>query len=495
MAVSTTPPLLTPLPPAPLPTDAEAVFDAKAGASLTAQADMVAEVNTSLTWQAGATADTKGYKEAAATSAGSAASSATASASSATSSAGSATASATSANSAQVSAAAAGSAAGLPSLVGNGGKALVAKLDETGVEFKSVGQQVGDMLVTASAPGATYLPTNTVYLQSSYPELFAKLGVLPNISSTAAAAGALPAGCSSVAFGNGVFVAMPSTGEASSTAYTSPDGITWTARTLPASSYWFDVTYGGGLFVAIGQSSISIATSPDGVTWTSRTAPGGIGNPISVSYGNGRFVVGPISSAVGMTSTDGITWTATTFPTTGYWYGIAYGNGVFVAGNTQGGAFATSVNGTTWTTRTSPNGLGSLYIVFGNGKFVATNNSGVVFTSIDGISWTYKALGTPAVPYLGKVAFGSGIFIIISGSSDSNFCWVSLDGNNWTTKALPRSVTWSGVACGSDKFVAVATTPVSASLPLLSYDKTTQFTTPEVIPVLGVTAYIKAKVA
>lgn len=84
MAVSPTPPSISILPPAPLPTDAEAVFDAKAGVRLTAEEVMVTEQNAALAWQAGSMADTKGYKEAAATSAGAASDSATAAANSAT---------------------------------------------------------------------------------------------------------------------------------------------------------------------------------------------------------------------------------------------------------------------------------------------------------------------------------------------------------------------------------------------------------------------------
>ena len=84
MAVSPTPPSISILPPAPLPTDSEDVFDAKAGATLTAQQAMVPEVNAALAWQAGSMAETKGYKEAAATSAGAAYDSATAASNSAT---------------------------------------------------------------------------------------------------------------------------------------------------------------------------------------------------------------------------------------------------------------------------------------------------------------------------------------------------------------------------------------------------------------------------
>ena len=67
--MAVTAPTITPLPPAPLPTDAEAVFDAKAGASLTAQASMVVELNASFGWVATQVNAAEGYKNAAALSA------------------------------------------------------------------------------------------------------------------------------------------------------------------------------------------------------------------------------------------------------------------------------------------------------------------------------------------------------------------------------------------------------------------------------------------
>jgi hypothetical protein len=48
------------------------------------------------------------------------------------------------------------------------------------------------------------------------------------------------------------------------------------------------VTYGNGLFVAVGEDG-AILTSPDGVNWTRRTS--GTRNGLeSVTYGNGLFV-------------------------------------------------------------------------------------------------------------------------------------------------------------------------------------------------------------
>jgi hypothetical protein len=47
------------------------------------------------------------------------------------------------------------------------------------------------------------------------------------------------------------------------------------------------VTYGNGLFVAVGEDG-AILTSPDGVSWTRRTSGGNL--LYGVTYGNGTFV-------------------------------------------------------------------------------------------------------------------------------------------------------------------------------------------------------------
>ncbi|MDU4059448.1 MAG: sialidase family protein [Pseudomonas oryzihabitans] len=80
---------------------------------------------------------------------------------------------------AQTYAAAAGASAGMPALAGNKGKALVVSQDEKTVQFGDVGQKIGDILITANDPGATYLPANgSVFGQSNFPELFKKVGII-----------------------------------------------------------------------------------------------------------------------------------------------------------------------------------------------------------------------------------------------------------------------------------------------------------------------------
>ena len=76
--MAVTAPTITPLPPAPLPTDAEAVFDAKAGVRLTAEEVMVVELNTTFAWVATQVNAAEAYKNAAADSADAAADSASA---------------------------------------------------------------------------------------------------------------------------------------------------------------------------------------------------------------------------------------------------------------------------------------------------------------------------------------------------------------------------------------------------------------------------------
>jgi hypothetical protein len=70
-----------------------------------------------------------------------------------------------------------------------------------------------------------------------------------------------------VTYGNGLFVAVGDGG----TILTSPDGVNWTRGPRGRATRLFGVTYGNGLFVAVGRFG-TILTSPDGVTWTPRTS-------------------------------------------------------------------------------------------------------------------------------------------------------------------------------------------------------------------------------
>ena len=54
---------------------------------------------------------------------------------------------------------------------------------------------------------------------------------------------------------------------------TSLDGINWTQRTMPISTYWYSVSWNGLLFCAAARYFNYSAISYDGINWTSTTMP------------------------------------------------------------------------------------------------------------------------------------------------------------------------------------------------------------------------------
>ncbi len=316
----------------------------------------------------------------------------------------------------------------------------------------------------------------------------------------------------SVAYGNGLFVAVGNPQVSSSCPiYTSPDGIVWTQQTLPAKTLetlerFFGVTYGNGLFVAVGASRTgaddlvlvpTIFTSPDGATWTQRTAPveaGLLSRLYGVTHGNGTFVaVGhyftddtmATSSPVVLTSPDGVTWTRRTPPGGNRALaGAGYGNGTFVAVGYDRSiklwepdvpVLLTSPDGETWTQQTVPpqiggvlNGLSS--VTYGNGLFVAAgynydNVSGrtvpTIFTSPNGAAWTQRTLPTIQTgAVLRSVTYGNGVFAAVGGNDYyGGFVPIVLfspNGATWTQVTMTdQRRPLSGITYGNDMFVAV----------------------------------------
>jgi hypothetical protein len=113
----------------------------------------------------------------------------------------------------------------------------------------------------------------------------------------------------------GLYVAVTS---GSTAAASSTDGVTWTSRTLPASSAWNSVTWGNGRFVAVATDSNSGAYSINGTTWTAMTMGSLDGSTVAgyqkVAYGQGLFMATAYDAAdqdysYVATSEDGILWT------------------------------------------------------------------------------------------------------------------------------------------------------------------------------------------
>ena len=207
-----------------------------------------------------------------------------------------------------------------------------------------------------------------------------------------------------------------------SIAATSPDGITWTQRTLPGSRGWTGVCWSPqlGLFCAIAGNTNNFATSPNGITWTSRSVAAGIYPWSSICWAPqlGLFcvVAGCIAgdpqganqdtNDVAATSPDGITWTARDLPAVDDWSSVCWSPELklfcTVAGGSDSGPStraATSSDGVTWVARTLPSAeywsgvtwspqLGQFLAISGGGDFTSQDAA----TSPDGVTWTSRTL-------------------------------------------------------------------------------------------------------
>lgn len=198
-----------------------------------------------------------------------------------------------------------------------------------------------------------------------------------------------------IAFGNGVYVMGM---DGSPGLFTSPDAVTWTARTAPPS--WENslaaspaITFEKGEFIA--ACGTTVYTSPDGINWRVRAGtPSLQSNMQAVVYRAGRHYVVYSGGSPAFRSEDGLMWEPFATPSARV---HTYGGGWFVAvADTQAWR---SADGNTWTATSLPSTAGSyLSVVHVGGRFFAFGSEGKLATSIDGSVWTAQNLaGGPLV--------------------------------------------------------------------------------------------------
>ncbi len=264
----------------------------------------------------------------------------------------------------------------------------------------------------------------------------------------------------SVAYGNGLFVAIANNGTGNRV-MTSPDGVNWTSQVSAADNSWSSVTYGNGLFVAVASSGTGnrVMTSPDGVNWTSQVSAAD-NSWSSVTYGNGLFVAVEFAGMKEvMTSPDGVNWTIREAASANLWRSVTYGNGLFVA---VGGKLLsdnvvmTSPDGINWTSQTAEVRPWEA-VTYGNGLFVAitrTVSDNKVMTSPDGVTWTIRDIPASSNQWQ-DITYGNGLFVAVNGYGLANHVMTSPDGINWTSRSGISDDNWFGITYGNGMFVAV----------------------------------------
>ena len=298
------------------------------------------------------------------------------------------------------------------------------------------------------------------------------------------AANALNETFTAVAYGNGAFVAVGTTG----TIIKTTDGRSWNlmtygdpgmdmsriarprsavgkgfvdnpdpARTISGSLN--GIAYGNGIFVTVGNSYqhpvsmqyYGILTSADASSWTPVSISESAYSFTSVTFLNAMFfAVGGLGEVMLWTSTDGTTWvdrTSGPFGTFGSISNVVYGNGkylAYVTGETRG--FITSTNGTDWSLSVALGGGTGTYVTglaSGNGTFVAVGvyqgetSRPAVWTSLDGVAWVLQDL---AIPYTtGELQFNGAVY----GNGFAAFGYHSITPMSYFIMTSPNGITWS----------------------------------------------------
>lgn len=177
---------------------------------------------------------------------------------------------------------------------------------------------------------------------------------------------------------------------------TSPDGITWTARTVGFTVYEKNALAFGNSVFAVRVGAV-IYTSADGATWVNRGTPS-ITPSIGPFFAKDRFVIGNGSGQL-MSSTDGITWSAMTNPSGGSYYlrTATGGNGSAVVGLSNNYAYHTR-DFSGWDSQSLPNRMD--WIAYGAYRFAALNSGTGANTAYATVPYNYETTSqfkTPTV--------------------------------------------------------------------------------------------------
>lgn len=244
--------------------------------------------------------------------------------------------------------------------------------------------------------------------------------------------------------------------------------------------------YNNLYFIAVNSGAPYAMSSPDGTTWTQRSLPASSTVWDSVASDNSRFMVGSSASTTGCASALGniASWSTVTFPNFGpYKRSLTGGAGAYKFSN--GRQYISLTNGSSWTTylfstqaiypawqrgvaqvtsrsdtnvlywagssgvssspsigavTTSPVANSSLWMVYRNAS------SNLAYSSANGTTWITRTAPTVQARTL---AGTSGQWMVAFASNSPDFVYTK-DGVTWYTGTLPTSDAWNACASSSN---------------------------------------------
>ena len=269
-------------------------------------------------------------------------------------------------------------------------------------------------------------------------------------------------------YAGSLFVGAPSTGTAG---FTSPDGVTWTARTWGTAGAHSMYAYGASTHVTGIAGSTSLCRSTDsGVTWGAVTAPASFND---VAFVGSNFVA-TLSGGATTTcysSPDGSAWTARTLPTSQQWSEVASNGSIAIAIGGSSNAFASSADGVTWTARTGPAGVvaSSANMHVANGR-IFLEYGGRLWWTTDAVTWTEVQM--PAANSLYRLGMISSVYVAITSSAG---IFTSTDLTVWAQRDTSLTGLLSTAAFSASSIVASGSLPFSIVSKLLDPSPTGLF--------------------
>lgn len=266
-----------------------------------------------------------------------------------------------------------------------------------------------------------------------------------NLSTFSTATPFSPYGVYDISYGNGLYVAVGVSGKIS----TSPDLTTWTTRVSNTTSTLFSITYGNGKFIAIGSSIM--VQSTDGITWT--VVSSGLSTMSNVFWLNDAYVVcgGAGTTALLATSSDGDTWSNVSGTSSFPMSTVYYDNGVYFAGGYYygvGNSLSTLTNSYRQllsSTVTRAKKVNNIQFLLGDG--------GVIYRTSDGINYTSTTTGFGS--YIMDMAFNGNIYVIVGQSGK---LYSSSDSTTWTARTSNAASYLYSVCYGNNIFLSQVST-------------------------------------
>lgn len=255
--------------------------------------------------------------------------------------------------------------------------------------------------------------------------------------------------------------------------FTDPREV-WMAQTGPSAQSWSKVVFGLGNQVMVAGVSAGAYSSDNGKTWTASTLPAAntvnTGATWTLLVFNGTAHVAFNNAGQCCRSTDGgQTWSAAiSMGATDTWGGVAAdtsGNILAVSFDYYATAYSKD-GGQTWTIGNMPVGANYSAVVFDkkSSRWIVLNGlnaTTAAYWSTDAVTWTASTLPS-AQTWVSVDSDGAGTVIAIAGArrADGTACAVgakSVDGGStWASLPLPATAKWIGARFGNGRWMLVA---------------------------------------